>query len=334
MNNLEITKNSAKILLIQTAFIGDVILATALLEKLHHHFPNASIDFLLRKGNESLLKGHPFVHQVLVWDKKKEKYKGLWRLLQAIRRQKYEYVINLQRFGSTGFLTAFSGGKITVGFDKNPFSSLFNKKITHQMSGLHEVQRNTALVSWFTDEEVFRPKLYAPPLQKKTTQPYVCMAPTSVWFTKQFPESQWIKLIQTIPLTYHIYLLGSPQDKEICERIRTEAGRANVENWTGQCTLLESATLMKGAVMNYVNDSAPMHLCSATNAPVCAIFCSTVPNFGFGPLSDQSFIVETTQKLSCRPCGLHGKKTCPEGHFNCGFGIEIAQLLEHVWDLL
>jgi heptosyltransferase-2 len=74
---------------------------------------------------------------------------------------------------------------------------------------------------------------------------------------------------------------------------------------------------MKYAEMNYVNDSAPMHLASAVNAPVTAYFCSTIPEFGFGPLSENSTVVQTTEKLPCRPCGLHGKRKCPEGHFKC-----------------
>jgi heptosyltransferase-2 len=81
--------------------------------------------------------------------------------------------------------------------------------------------------------------------------------------------------------------------------------------------------------MNYVNDSAPLHLASAVNASVTAIFCSTVPDFGFGPLSDKSRVVETQEKLDCRPCGLHGFKACPEGHFKCATAIKTEQLL---WD--
>ena len=85
---------------------------------------------------------------------------------------------------------------------------------------------------------------------------------------------------------------------------------------------------MRGAVMNYVNDSAPMHLCSAVGAPVTAVFCSTVPAFGFGPLSPVSFVVETREALACRPCGLHGHAACPLGHFRCAYGIEVEQLLK------
>ncbi len=74
---------------------------------------------------------------------------------------------------------------------------------------------------------------------------------------------------------------------------------------------------MRGAVMNYVNDSAPLHLASAMDAPVRAVFLSTVPEFGFGPWGSRGEVIETTEKLDCRPCGVHGFKACPKGHFKC-----------------
>ena len=83
--------------------------------------------------------------------------------------------------------------------------------------------------------------------------------------------------------------------------------------------------------MTYTNDSAPMHFASAVNAPVSAIYCSTVPSFGFGPLSDQHFVFETDKDLDCRPCGLHGKKQCPEGHFNCS-EIDFKKILSSLND--
>ena len=111
-----------RILVIQTAFIGDVILATSLLEKIHTHLPNAKIDFLVRKGNESLLANHPFINELIIWNKLDSKYKSLYKLLKLIRATKYDAVINTQRFGATGMLTALSGAPIRSGFSKNPFS--------------------------------------------------------------------------------------------------------------------------------------------------------------------------------------------------------------------
>jgi len=122
------------------------------------------------------------------------------------------------------------------------------------------------------------------------------------------------------------YLLGSAADEALCSQILSGSEHPNCLNFAGKLSLLESAALMRDAQMNYVNDSAPMHLCSSVNARMTAIYCSTVPSFGFGPLADDALVVETTEKLACRPCGLHGHKTCPEGHFKCAHTIDTNML--------
>ncbi|MDE3236562.1 MAG: glycosyltransferase family 9 protein [Bacteroidota bacterium] len=326
-----------KFLVIQTAFIGDAVLATGLIEKLHEHFPEASIDFLVRKGNEGLFKKHPFLHEVLIWNKKKNKYLHLLQLLFKLRSKQYDVVVNVQRFAATGFLTAFCGAKLTVGFDKNPFSRFFSKKITHAVSeeneALHEIERNHSLISFFTDEVPAKPRLYPCDADETAVEilknnAYICIAPASVWFTKQFPPHKWISFIHQLPAHLKVYLLGAPGDFGICQEIDSQCSHLDVENLAGKLSFLESAALMKDARMNYVNDSAPMHFASAVNAPVAAVYCSTLLAFGFGPLSDKSFIVETREKLNCRPCGLHGKKACPQQHFNCANTIQNQQLLE------
>ena len=325
-----------KILVIQTAFIGDAVLATGILEKLHVTFPDAQLDYMVRKGNESLFIQHPFLHEVLIWDKKKSKYTNLLQLLRKIQKNKYDIVINVQRFAATGFLTAFSGAKQKIGFDKNPFSYWFTKKIMHVVSDgthvLHEIERNQQLIASFTDAIAAKPKLYPSvkdfaSVKKYQSKHYICIAPASVWFTKQYPADKWISFIHDTPEGVYVYLLGAPGDFALCEEIDSQCSHLNVVNLAGKLNFLESAALMKGALMNYVNDSAPMHFASAVNAPVTAVYCSTIPAFGFGPLSEKSFIVETKEKLSCRPCGLHGKSVCPLQHFNCAHQITSGQLL-------
>lgn len=322
-----------RILLIQTAFTGDVVLATPVAEKLHRYYPDAQIDFLLRKGNEGLLINHPFLHEVLIFDKKNGKLKNLFSLLSRIRKTKYDLIVNMHRFGSSGFLVAFSGAKEKIGFDKNPFSWSYTRKIVHEIgNGKHEVKRNLELVAHLTDLHTERPKLYPTENDRKMISfhaqgKYVCMAPSSVWFTKQWAKEKWIELIRIIPNDVRVFLLGAPGDSKLCDEILKTAGRDNVANLAGQVTFLQSAALMEGAAMNYVNDSAPMHFASAMNAPVTAIYCSTVPSFGFGPLSDKSIVIETSEKLACRPCGLHGHAECPELHFKCALGIDVKKVM-------
>lgn len=319
----------SKLLLIQTAYIGDVILATAVAEKLHAYYPDAVIDLLVRQGNESLFNGHPFVRKVWIWDKK-NKYADWWRLLWAIRAERYEVVINLQRYAATGLLTACSGAPHRIGFRKNPLSFLFTQAHEHRIGkGIHEINRNQELIAGLTNKAAARPRLYPTPADyayvgKWQQSPYVCIAPAAVWWTKQLPAEQWLALMGKLPAELMVYLIGSQDDFWLCESIRKAAALRRVINLCGQLSLLQSAALMQGARMNFVNDSAPLHLASAMNAPVTVFFCSTVPEFGFGPLSDHAVVVQTTEQLACRPCGLHGRKSCPEGHFRCARSIDVT----------
>lgn len=327
-----------KILIIQTAFIGDVVLATSLLEKLHAKNTDTQIHFLLRKGNEGLLHEHPFINKVWIWDKKSNKYSNWFRLLISIRKEKFDVVVNCQRFGASGLLTGFSSAKEKTGFAKNPFSFLFTKKYPHVIGKradkvyAHEIDRNQQLISKFTDEVAALPKLYPSPtdieqIKSFVQEPFITISPASVWFTKQFPKVKWLELINKIPSSYNIYLLGGGVDKTFCDEIIELSARKNTLNLAGELSFLQTAALMKQATMNYTNDSAPLHFASAMDAPVTAVFCSTIPQFGFGPLSKQYNILQEKENLYCRPCGLHGRKTCPEKHFKCAGDISVENFL-------
>jgi len=314
------------ILVIQTSFIGDVILSTSLLESLHLRFPLAKIDIVVRKGNEGLLFQHPFLSEVLLWDKKNSKYSNLFKLMLRIRRKKYDLVFNLQRFASTGLLTGFSGATKKIGFKENFFSFLFHKKVEYGFSihqkNVHEIERYHQLLQEYVSGEPSPMKLYPDEasfekVKSFQNKKYVIVSPASVWFTKQYPKEKWVELINHLPVEFDVYLLGGKNDEELCEYIRNQSKNFSVRNLAGKLSFLESAALIAKAEMTFSNDSGPQHIASAMNAPITTVFLSTLPDFGFGPRSIHSKIVQTIEKLDCRPCGVHGHKQCPKGHFKC-----------------
>ena len=338
-----------KILIIQTASIGDVILATPVAEKLHFFYPEANIDLLIKKGYQDLFQNHPYIKQVVVWDKSSKKYQKLKEIIKLVRHEKYDVVINLQRFASSGLITTLSGSKKRIGFNKNPFSLFFTKRVKHKIGkgkdNPHEVIRNLSLITDLTNSAKmsslttklpkFAVKLYPSQhdyakVSQYKTKSFITIAPGSLWFTKQYPADKWIEFVEALDKDLVVYFLGSPNEDELCEKIIRESKHKNSLNLAGKFSFLESAALMKDAFMNYTNDSAPMHLASAVNAPVTAIYCSTVPEFGFGPLSEKSFIVQADNPPPCKPCGLHGFKSCPEKHFDCAYLIAKEQLLEKI----
>jgi ADP-heptose:LPS heptosyltransferase len=316
-----------KFLIIQTAFLGDVILATPVARTLKLNFPEAEIHFLVKSGNESLLNNLEEINHIWTFNKKGGKLREMRRLIRSFRKENFDAVFNLHRFASSGIIAALSGGNKKYGFRKNPFSFTYSDSFEHEFGeGVHEVDRNLSVLSALNLNQVERkPKLVPSPsdfarITEYQGETYFCFAPASVWFTKQMAEEKWIELLQKHANLGKLYLLGAKDDFQLCQRIIETSGVV-AHNLAGQLGLLQSAALMAGASRNYVNDSGPMHLASAMNAPVTAIYCSTIPDFGFGPLSDDSQIKQVAEKLSCRPCGLHGHKACPEGHFKCGRDI-------------
>jgi ADP-heptose:LPS heptosyltransferase len=319
-----------KILIIQTAFLGDVILATPVISELKRLYPSSKIDVLVREGNESLLANNLKINSVFTFDKKNGKVKAIFSLIKTFREKQYDLVINLHRFGSSGILAGLSKGKKRYGFAKNPFSFLYTKKFSHEIgNGKHEVERNLSIIKEFGAVEKLKPELFPSEddfaiADQITSGSYFCFAPASVWFTKQLPVSKWIELINYYTEFGTVYLLGGKGDLEFCNSIIEQTESKMGINLAGQLNLLESAALMKNATRNFVNDSGPLHIASSMNAPVTSFFCSTIPDFGFGPLSDDSEIKQVIVKLACRPCGLHGHKACPKDNFECGNNIDLG----------
>jgi heptosyltransferase-2 len=195
-------------------------------------------------------------------------------------------------------------------------------------SPMNAIEDNEFTKGWKAiAKTIAKPKLYPTfkqfsKIEPFVSQAFVCMAPSSVWFTKQLPKDKWIELCNSIPKEVVIYLLGGPSDKTLCEEIKNKSTHESFQILAGELSLLESCELMKHAKMNYVNDSGPLHLASAGNSPTTAFFCSTIPKYGFYPLAYNSNVIEV-RDLYCKPCGLHGYKTCPKNNFRCGNEIKL-----------
>jgi ADP-heptose:LPS heptosyltransferase len=308
-----------QILIIQTAFLGDLILSTALIEKLKKIYPDSSIDILIKKGNEKVLNHHPEIRNIFLFDKG-SKFNSFLKNIKEIRSFNYDLSINLHKHFSTGLFSLLLKAKQKIGFSKNPLSVFYSKKYPYQWE-IHEINRIQSLIEHSGYTEISKPKLYPGEEDWKLVEaefknPYISISPASIWPTKRLPNSKWVSLINQIPDHLDIYLMGGPDDINVCQEISKLSSRS-VKIIASKYHILTDAAIMARSQMNYVLDSAPLHICSAMNAPQTVIYCSTAPKYGFGPLSDISIIIETNESLTCRPCGPHGHKKCPEGHFKC-----------------
>ena len=218
-----------------------------------------------------------------------------------------------------------------MGFDVHPLCRIFTHLVPHGFEeGVHEIERNHRLVEGWTDMETPQLlRLYPEPLAP-ADRAFAVVAPASQWATKQWPVGHWIALCNALKDEVpELRLVGGPADADLLEEIVAKSEHPNAVVQADQ-GLLESAAMMAQAAWVLTNDSGPLHLASAVNAPTVAVYCSTVPAFGFGPLSERSRVVESTESLPCRPCGVHGKTACPLGHFACGESITVDEVLRAV----
>jgi len=335
--------NPEKILIIQTAFLGDVILATPFLKAVRKKYSHSKIFFLLIPQTSGLLQNNLFLDELIVYDKK-GKEKGVFsffNLLKKIKALGFDLAFVPHRSLRSALLVYFAGIPQRVGFDKSAGSFLFTKKIRY-IQNQPEVKRNLSLLEkdlfsendflpeLFPSEEDFR---YIVNLFKswdiKRNDKIVGIAPGSVWETKRWLPERFGKVAESLmeKLGAKVVFLGGKEDEDLCLEISKDMKNKSFIA-AGKTSPLQSAALISRCKVVLSNDTAPMHIAVAMRVPVVAIFGSTIPEFGFAPTGGKDIIIQ--KEVYCRPCGIHGKRRCPEKHFRCMKEITA----EEVFDLV
>lgn len=329
-----------KILIIQTAFLGDVILALPMAQTIKNHLPEAEIDFLCIPSTSSVLQDHPALHAVIEYDKKGgDKLDKFIEVLNEIREVEYDIVICPHRFFRSALLTYYSESKIRIGFEENSLAFLLTNKVKY-IKDKHEIFRNLELVKQipgldYDENKVsLKPELYPTVEQKEKVRHLagrsnlISFAPCSKWYTKQLPaeKSQEI-ILNLINKGYNVALLGSDADINYCNELEKKVKDDSLINLCGKTNPLESYEVMTHSKALITADSAAQHLGAASGIPIVLVYGSTDISFGFYPLTSKYKIAEINT-LDCRPCTDHGRDKCPLGHFKCMYDLNAGKITE------
>jgi heptosyltransferase-2 len=336
-------------LIIQTAFLGDVILTLPLVQVMKRKFPDSQIDFLAIPSTSEILKNHPDISELIIYDKhgKQKSFLALLHLANKLRRKRYEAVLCPHRSLRSCLITKFSEASIRVGFDNSALRNCFTDVLPWNF-GVHEVERNLFLLMPLSGHEGLSsdvkelPKIF--PSDKNIDEakrfffehdiqsPFAVVAPGTRWFTKRYPIEMMVKVVRELTSYFEsVVIVGGTKDKVFeknFERISKHVVQA-----IGKFSIMTSAEIIRHASLLIANDSAPIHIASAFNVPTVAIFGPTVRDFGFTPYHDNSAVVEI-EGLSCRPCSIHGGPRCPIRSFKCMKGISPDLVIEKALSLL
>jgi predicted lipopolysaccharide heptosyltransferase III len=319
-----------KILVINLAFIGDVLLATPVFRGLRTAYPQATIDMLVVPLTEPIAVGNPYVDRVFVYDKRgrHKHYGALYALIRQLRREHYDLSISMN-FAVRGVLLAWvSGIKRRVGYDRQ-HAAWFLTDIANSSRGAHqhETENHLAVLKPLgIDRPDTSLAFCVQPADRESLarkvsfngRPAIAICPFGSYAKKSWSRPKYAQLLKIMADSYQCFLIGSGAERSGLEAIAVASGTA-VRVLGGELTLGELAAFLQQLQLLITVDTGPMHLANAVRTPVVALFGPTDPRI-WGPRGANDQVVRAAAQ--CSPCW--GKGECPEQR--CMDQIEIADV--------
>ncbi|VUD68857.1 Lipopolysaccharide heptosyltransferase 1 [Thalassocella blandensis] len=334
-----------KILLIRLSAIGDVVMASGLLNAIKAKYPQAHITWLVEPAAAGLLKENTLVDQVVLWPKsdwqamwREKRWGELWRTIRAFRQrlhsEQFDLSLDTQGIFKSAFLGWLSGAKRRVGVGKKEGSHLFHTETIPRVDekpnmcseyidlaeylGLNRKDYRMSVAFSSATEQQVKQLMQEEGLKG----PYAVFCPFTTRPQKHWFDHHWLELTQTLRQRgYQLVMLGGPGDLEHANAI---AAQGDVINLVGKTSLLGAAAVIDGSALLVGVDTGLTHIGIAREVPTVAIFGSTRPYLE--PLNDAGRVIY--EKLSCSPCRRH--PTCG-GEFTCMLNIDADKVI-HVID--
>lgn len=337
----QLKAKGGNILVIQTAFLGDVVLVTPLLRAIKEEFPKCKLYIVVLPAFTDMVA--PFVDEVIPFDKKKlNKSPELFeQLIELLTQRNIDIAFIPHRSLRSAFLAKRAKIPIRIGFNRGPGKWL-HTHVTDYKYGDYEGSRNISQLLQLTSNEFSAlPRFeFSDDIFLKINElifnlnlspdKFVVIAPGSVWKTKLWLKEYYIQLAKVLLNDYDLktVVVGGKEDFDLGQGTTLQAE----QNLCGLLTPIETACLMSKARVVISGDSAPAHLATAAGSKQVIIFGSTEPRFGFVAPSDKVRIVGLD--LWCRPCTTHGRHQCPLKHFNCMHKVKHTEIIDTIIDWL
>lgn len=320
-----------KVLLVQTAFLGDCILATAAISAIQDLHPHCGLWILTTRIAEPLYRRIPGISGILILEKR-SKQASLYGLLDfalRLRKLNFDITYSLHKSARTSFLLWMSKIPKRVGYKASKCSWLYTDTVPLPQSG-HTVEKILALFKPYSPHKKLSSNLILVPPHEdevssvvrdavsQTNMAPILIAPGSVWATKMWPSEYFRSVaLELERLGYPIIVVGAPQEQAICDSVAHNIKGVNLCSHTSIDDLM---WLITKAQLVICNDSSMLHFASALKTPSVSIFCATSPIMGFGPWKNRSEVIQY-ENLWCKPCRRHGSRKCPTGTELCMKGV-------------
>jgi len=331
-SNVAVESLRAKVLLVQTSFLGDTVLSTPLIAALHQIHPGSELWMMATPESCELVSNDPFLTGTISFDKRRAErgFFGLLRKAKELRSHKFSRAYVLHRSLRTTLVVKLAKIPWSRAFTSARCSFLYTETVTRPPGG-HEVERNMALLAPEEKHTPLDPELRLSPKSSLPEGLNQCcvVAPGSVWRTKRWAPENYAALVNGLLQDGNtVAVIGGPGDAEVVDSVCAKSDAPGLHNLCGRLTLDQTASLVRDAALVICNDSMVLHLASTFKVATVAVFCSTVPEFGFGPWRNPNACVVQREDLACKPCGRHGHHRCPIATEECMRGLAVVPVLK------
>lgn len=344
-------------IIIQTAFLGDLLLAIPLLKEIKKTFPNQKLYLICREGLGSLLKNLGLVD--VFFEVKKGDRDSYKKILKEISSLEFENLFCPHMSMRSALFSLQLKAEKKVGYDEWWNSFVFNEKMPRDIN-LPDALRQLSLMAPFDNTIAANIDQYADEHSISILGPVpewasmdvheriqfelpkelqsidesrgaikiACLFPGSVWATKQWTVNGFIEIARRLTKEkFKVLILGSKPELSIGEEIAKEVPGS--ENWIAKTKLEETLAIIKYAKIVVTNDSAGQHLAAVAGVPTVSIFGPTVLELGYRPWNPRADVVEN-KNITCRPCGKHGHQKCPVGTHVCMISVTADMVWESI----
>ena len=312
-----------RILVIKLKQPGDVLVSTPVLTALKEAWPEARVTYLVPRGTEEMVSGHPQLDDLLVVDRRQESWSRSWRLLQNLWRENFDLVLELSGGDRGAFYTLATRAPERVGFERpgQPLwqrQGVFTRLLPRPPVHMHMVDQNLEALralgveprqprlQFFWDEAV--EGRVTRRLQDLGLRPqeFAVVHPGAGWRFKCWTPAGYARVIEYLQEIWGLFVIltgtQAPHEQELIQEILQDCRQTPI-NLAGQFTLKELGALIARARVFFGADSAPMHLACAVGTPAVALFGPS-GTFNWGPWGEGHLVIQ--KDWDCVPCGLDG----------------------------
>jgi heptosyltransferase-2 len=280
-----------KILIVTLSNLGDVVLTLPVFQALFQTYPKAELHAIVGPNARSVFENDHRIHRLTVYDKKGS-FSEKWKLLQQVRNERYDVIVDL-RYSLIGLL----GGARK----RNVYLKFLNKKghrVDRHLSALKGIVDTTPGVASAQQGWLYGNNRGA--RKTDSDQRLVVAAVGSKSDIKKWPAGHFAQLLDRLSFeqSCRIVLIGDKQDGADAQKVK-HLMISSAQDCTGQTDWSALISLIEGASLVVTNDSAPLHIADSLQVPTLAIFGPTDP-VKYGPRSPVGTAV--TRKIFCSPC--------------------------------